>query len=104
MLQFKTFDAAERRILQSGILTDVRVSSDTRTNSLVVTAPKESMELIAALIQQLDQLPTAEAQIDVFEIENGDALSLAQMLQTLFGQAQTQEQLQPGLQTAAGEA
>jgi type II secretion system protein D len=102
MLQFKTFDAAERRILESGILTDVRVSSDTRTNSLVVTAPKESMELIAALIQQLDQLPTAEAQIDVFEIENGDALSLAQMLQTLFGQAQTPEQLQPGLQTAAG--
>ena len=37
------------------------------------------------LIEQLDQLPSAEAQVKVFEIYNGDAVSLMQMLQSLFG-------------------
>ena len=55
---------------------------------LLVSAPAESMELIEALIRQLDQLPAAEAQIKVFTIVNGDATSLADMLQTLFAPAQ----------------
>ena len=84
-------DDQRRRILQSGILTDVRISADNRTNSLVITAPKESMELIQTLVEQLDQLPTAEAQIDVFPIEHGNALAIVTALTTLFGNGQTQQ-------------
>ena len=40
-----------------------------------------------ALIERLDQLPASEAQIKVFEIRNGDATALAEMLQNLFGVA-----------------
>ena len=53
----------------------------------MVSAPAESMELIEALIRQLDQLPAAEAQIKVFTIVNGDATTLVDMLQALFARA-----------------
>jgi general secretion pathway protein D len=86
MLRFLTVDAQGKRLLQSGILTDVRITADPRANALVVIGPSESMELIEALVRQLDQIPAAEAQIKVFTIVNGDALSLLQMLQNLFGQ------------------
>jgi type II secretion system protein D len=78
-------DAEGKRIIQSGILSDFRVSSDARNNQLIITGPPQSMELMAELINQLDSLPGAEAQVKVFTIINGDATQLATMLQTLFG-------------------
>ena len=54
------------------------------------------MELIAALIRQMDQMPSAESQIKVFEIKNGDAVSMIQMLETLFGQQQQRVTVTPG--------
>ena len=56
-LRFLTVDAKGQRRLNSGILTDVRITADTRANALVVSAPAESMELLEALIQQLDSCP-----------------------------------------------
>ena len=88
MLTLSTIDAEGKRILKSGILTDVRITADARANALIVTGPPENMPLIAALINQLDSLPAAEAQIKVFTILNGDATALAEMLQDLFGQDQ----------------
>jgi general secretion pathway protein D len=104
-LTFMKFDAQGQRLLRSGILLDVRVTADPRANAVVVTGPAEGMELIAALIEQLDQLPEAEAQIKVFTIVNGDATSLATMLQTLFGQPAGAQGggLQSLLQTATGQ-
>jgi len=100
MLRFMTIDRQGRRQLRSGILTDVRVTADARSNSLLVSAPAESMELIAALVEQLDGLPAAEAQIKVFTIVNGDATALADMLRELFVQPAAD---QPAVQTAAVE-
>lgn len=84
VLSFVTVDAQGRRLLKSGILTGVRITADARSNSLVVSAPAKNMPLLEALIRQLDVLPAAEAQIKVFTIVNGDASSLAEMLQALF--------------------
>ena len=42
-----TVDAKGRRRLESGILTDVRITADPRMNALLVRAPANSMELIA---------------------------------------------------------
>lgn len=86
MLKFMTVDSAGGRLLQSGILFDVRIVADTNSNALVVTGPPNSMDLIGALIKELDQLPNAEAQIKVFTVINGDATNLTTMLQQLFGQ------------------
>jgi len=101
-------EAAE---LNSGILAGVSVTADANVNALIVRAPAKSMPLIEELIKQLDKLPNAEAQIKVFQLENGDSTSLALMLQQLFGQPttggqtlNTQSFLQASTATAGGES
>ena len=100
-LRFVTIDSAGQRLLSSGILTDVRVTADSRANALLVSAPADSMPLIEALINQLDQLPAAQAQLKVFTIVNGDAAALVEMLESLFGQ--TTNQTEPPVRTGATE-
>ena len=111
ILSFMPVDSDGGQLLESGLLSDVRVTADVGGNALLVTGPSKSMGLIAALIRELDTLPTARAQIKVFEIVNGDATALATTLQQLLGQAaQVGQQfgagtalpfLTPGLQAAA---
>ncbi|MEX2169419.1 MAG: secretin N-terminal domain-containing protein [Pirellulales bacterium] len=101
-LQFIMIDAETQQRLQSGILTNVRISADQRANAIVVTAPPDSMSLIAALIAQLDRAPTAEAELKVFTIANGDAQSLADMLRGLFSPTEGQVEGGGGLGGAAG--
>ncbi|MDP6058691.1 MAG: secretin N-terminal domain-containing protein, partial [Pirellulaceae bacterium] len=88
-LEFKVVDQENGRLLRSGIMDDVQVTADPNINALLVRAPAESMELIAALIEELDQLPDMEALIKVFTVVNSDATNLAGMLQSLFGQQVT---------------
>jgi type II secretion system protein D len=88
------------RLLRSGILNDVRITPDSRLNILLVAAPPESMELLAALIKELDA-PGAIAQIKVFRIVNGDANTMSQMLRSLLP-AQTGA-AGPQLSAAEGE-
>ncbi len=76
--------------IRSGILSNVRITVDPRGNALVVAAPTDAMPLIAKLIETLDSIPGAEAQIKVFPVLNGDAAALVDMLRTLFGQQTTQ--------------
>jgi general secretion pathway protein D len=85
-LQLLRVDQSGRRLMESGILADVRISADARGNSLIVRGPADSMDLIAALIEQLDQPPGAEAAIKVFTLVHGDAQLLMATLQQLFGQ------------------
>jgi general secretion pathway protein D len=99
-LQFLTIDTKGQRRLRSGILTDVRITPNASANTLVVSGPAESMELIEAVIRQLDRPPVAEAQIKVFHIVNGDADALTTMLESLFAPAAAGE---PAPRTAAGE-
>ena len=84
MLEFLSIDKEGRQIQKSAILSDVKVTADPRTNSLLVSAAPESMELIASLIQRLDESSTDGAQIKVFRVINGDAISLVQMLRSLL--------------------
>jgi general secretion pathway protein D len=77
-------DAAQA-IISSGILADVTVSADVTANTLIITSDKENFDLISELIHQLDQPPEAETQVKVFEVENGDATTMAGILQQLFG-------------------
>ncbi|MBN2580666.1 MAG: hypothetical protein JXB10_16900 [Pirellulales bacterium] len=84
ILQFFARDGKRQRLLQSGILSDVQITADARSNAILLAAPAESIDLLEALIKELDQLPGAEAQIKVFQIVNGDASDMANTLQLLF--------------------
>ena len=83
-LELLTIDAEGRQLLKSGLLDGVQVTPDPRTNTLLVSAPPESMDLLAELVRQLDDLPASVAQIKVFRIVNGDAASLVEMLRGLL--------------------
>jgi type II secretion system protein D len=83
VLELITADVQGRRLLRSGLLSNVQITPDPHTNSLLISAPADSMELLVALIEQLDS-PTAVAQIKVFKIINGDASTLVEMLRGLL--------------------
>lgn len=74
---------AQQQAIRSGVLADVQVTADAHTNTLIVAGPAESMDLMAALVERLD-VPSAVAQIKVFQIANGDANTLVQMFRTLL--------------------
>ena len=83
-LEFLSIDKEGQQILKSGLLVDVKITAEPHTNSLLVSAAPESMELVAALIRKLDETITEGAQIKVFRMINGDATSLVQMLRSLL--------------------
>jgi len=104
-LQMKVLDEKankllDNEVLESGILSNVVVSFNERTNSVIVTAPVGSMDLIAEIIRQLDEGASQEAEIRVFTNINGDAQTLVDMLDGLFPQDQGQDGVL--LQSAAG--
>ncbi len=88
VLEFLAEDG--QKLLRSGLLTDIRFNSDPRTNSLMVTAPEQSMPLIGELINILDRPSTAISEIKVFQLENADAADAVVLLDELFGQQNTQ--------------
>ena len=76
-------DANGQQLLRSGTLQNVQITPNPRNNTLIVTSPLESLELIEELIRQLDS-PVGTAKIKVFRILNGDATSLIQTLRSLI--------------------
>ncbi|MFM7057384.1 MAG: secretin N-terminal domain-containing protein [Planctomycetota bacterium] len=90
-----------QQLIRSGILADVRVSFDARSNSLIVTAPEASMGLLEALIAELDQAPGAVSEIKVFSLKNADAQQSVDLLTTLFESTNQEDQL--GVQLAGTE-
>lgn len=98
MLKMTTIDK-DGAVTKSGILLSVKVTADANSNQLIVTGPENSMDLIEALVKQLDQIPDAETQIKVFTITNGDANELLTTLQTIFGSDQAQTGVAGGQST-----
>ena len=70
------------------VRTDIVVIADVRTNSLVVTAPLESMPLMESLVTAVD-VPPQNAKIRVFRLRNADAEEMVKMLEKLFEQKTT---------------
>ncbi len=101
VLQFLTKDDDVEQAVRSGILEDIRVTHDPRTNKLVVTAPQQSMQLIAELIRQLDKPTSLVADIKVFTLANADASAMVRLLRDLYS---TQIQAAENAALVAGAA
>lgn len=100
-LEFLTTTGGVQELIKSGILADVRVTADIRSNSLVVSAPEASMNLMEALVLELDRAPDAVSEIKVFTLKNADAQQSVDLLTTLFENTNQEEQL--GVQIAGTE-
>lgn len=105
VLQFLSSEGPGQPLLQSGILADIRISADGRTNSIVVTAPEASMMLMEELIKQLDKQTNIVSEIKVFGLTNGDATTMVTLLEALFATATTGQNAQErlGIQIADAE-
>ena len=102
IMQFMVDNQKQGKKIHSGILTDIRVTADARSNALVVTAPKQSMELMLHLIRELDQPPSSVAEIKVFALKHADATNVVTLLQELFN-TEDQTQDRPGVVVAGAQ-
>ena len=84
ILEFMVADGDRKRLVKSGLLTDIRVTADPRINALIVTAPETSLSLMEQIIKQLDQPSALVAEIKVFNLANGDATAMVTLLQSMF--------------------
>ena len=91
LLRLVTIDAEGRRTLESGVLSHAKVTFSESANALIISAPAESMPLLESLVEQLDQAPDAAIELKIFPVENGDAVSLRNMLSELFSSSNNNE-------------
>jgi type II secretion system protein D len=71
-------------IPQSGLLEDIHITSDPRINGLIISSPAQTMDLILALIRDLDVPAPMRAEVKVFSLQRADAGATASQIQQLF--------------------
>ena len=76
-------EAAELEV-SSAIRASIQLTPDVRTNSIVVRAPADAMALLERLIIDLDSSTTGAKNIRIFNLQNADALAMADVLGELF--------------------
>ncbi|MFB3897146.1 MAG: type II secretion system secretin GspD [bacterium] len=74
----------------------VKISVDTRTNSIIVSAPAADMAVLEKLIYQLDKDETEPEGTLVIHLKHGDASTLATSLTSLLQSSGTQTQTSGG--------
>lgn len=70
--------------IETGLLDDVGIYADTRTNRIVISAPPDSIAMLEKLIDELDIPPTIMADVKVFRLKRADAQSAVTTLQGVF--------------------
>lgn len=103
VLEYLVGEGEQARKIRSGILADIRLTADARSNTVVVASPRESMELVLALIARLDRPASSVATIKHFSLKNADAESTRTLLDELFGNETTTGNTQVGVQLAGAE-
>jgi type II secretory pathway component GspD/PulD (secretin) len=64
--------------------TQVNAVADSRIQSVIVTAPKDLMDQIANMMNDLDVPSTRDQKVYVFHMDNGDPQQAVQVLQNMF--------------------
>ncbi|MBI4566000.1 MAG: hypothetical protein HY716_15040 [Planctomycetes bacterium] len=87
-------DGIQARTLASQTL---RITADTRTNSVVAAAVPATLEMIEKLLGQLDGEAVQAIQLKLYPLRYADATSVAQVVTTLFeeGSSQSREANRP---------
>ncbi len=68
---------------------DITITPDPRTNSLMVMAPLNSMDMLEAMILDFDRVSPVTSQISIIPLANADADEMVEKLDAIFG---TEEQ------------
>ena len=70
----------ERTLLRQ----DITVTPDVKSNTLIVSAPPDSIGMLESLIRTLDEIPPLTASLRIFELLNANAEEMQNMLEQLF--------------------
>ncbi|MHC4625617.1 MAG: secretin N-terminal domain-containing protein, partial [Planctomycetota bacterium] len=72
----------------TGGVADVPIiaSADSRTNSVVVSGPEETLKIITDVVKELDENPEQERQIFLYPLKNANATNLMTILNNLFAE------------------
>lgn len=68
----------------SGGNNQVLASADTETNTVAVSGPSDTLEVVAEVIEQLDSNPTQQQEVFIYPLKNAMSNTLASKLTTLF--------------------
>ena len=68
---------------------NVNAAADTRTNSVVVTGPGDTLEIVSGVIDELDANPVADETVFVYRLRNAQAANIEGVLNSLFGNGST---------------
>ncbi len=68
----------------AAIRESIMLTPDVRTNTIIVSAPRESMSMIEQMIRDLDSSSVGAQTIRIFKLVNADARAMAQILTELF--------------------
>ena len=69
----------------------VQASADERTNTVVVSGPPETLDVIARVIKDLDSNPIEQQAVFVYAVRNGQAANMEKVLNNLFGRSEQSE-------------
>jgi general secretion pathway protein D len=67
----------------------VVAAADSRTNSVVVRGPSETLAIVAGVLDALDKRTTEIADVRIVQLRYADALNTADVINRLFGQQST---------------
>jgi type II secretion system protein D len=70
--------------VSAAIRESITLTPDLRTNTIIVTAPRESIAMIERMIRDLDDSSTGSKNIRIFKLVNADAIAMAEILSELF--------------------
>ncbi len=63
----------------------VMAEADTRTNTVVITGPTDTLTVIDGVLAQLDNNPITDQTFFLYKVKNGTAADIAATVNTLFG-------------------
>lgn len=90
IINFKYYDRRRGEELLSKLVhQDITIKADTYTNSLVVMAPVDYLDMMETLIEMLDSIEPVTAEIMPFRLYNADATEMKELLEELFESDQT---------------
>jgi type II secretory pathway component GspD/PulD (secretin) len=74
--------------VSAAIRESISLTPDLRTNTVIVSAPAQAMDLIERMIRDMDESTSGSKNIRIFKLENADALAMAEILTDLFNLTQ----------------
>jgi len=70
--------------VSAAIRESITLTPDLRTNTVIVSAPRESIDMIEQMIRDLDSTSLGAKNIRIFKLVNADATAMAEIITDLF--------------------